>query len=160
MVKLGQLLYRQRMRRRVSFEDAARATKIKASFLAAIERGEYYKLPSPAYAKGFVLNYAAFLGISRAEALALFRREFDEKRAYKVLPDSLSKTQTFPRIRIKFKESFLVMGLLILFFVGFLLFSLIFLHLLSLEQVFFEAQRIHFRHQFPQNLLVRELYFQ
>ena len=111
------------MRRKVSFDDAARATKIKASFLAAIERGEYYKLPSPAYAKGFVLNYAAFLGISRAEALALFRREFDEKRAYKVLPDSLSKTQSFPRFRIKFKESFLVMGLLILLFVGFLFFQ-------------------------------------
>jgi cytoskeletal protein RodZ len=113
VVKLGQLLREQRTRKRLTFEDAARATKIKASFLAAIEKGEYHKLPSPAYAKGFVINYATFLGISRAEVVALFRREFDEKRAYKVLPDSLTKRQSYSKPWIK----------VIILFVGFLLFQ-------------------------------------
>jgi cytoskeletal protein RodZ len=123
VVKLGQLLREQRTRKRLTFEDAARATKIKASFLAAIEKGEYHKLPSPAYAKGFVINYATFLGISRAEVVALFRREFDEKRAYKVLPDSLTKRQSYSKPWIKVQESLFIAGGLIILFVGFLLFQ-------------------------------------
>lgn len=123
MVRLGQLLRQQRMRRKLSLEEVARGTKIKENFLAAIERGEYNKLPSPAYAKGFVTNYASFLGLPRAEVIALFRREFDEKRAYKVLPDSLARQQTFPLYRIKIKDSLLIIGVLVVFFMGFLLFQ-------------------------------------
>ena len=115
MVRLGQLLHQQRLRRKLSLEEVARGTKIKETFLAAIERGEYHKLPSPAYAKGFVINYATYLGLPRTEVTALFRREFDEKRAYKVLPDSLTK-QSFPARHIKFQESILIIGLLVILF--------------------------------------------
>ena len=69
----------------------------------------------------FLENYATFLGLPRTEVTALFRREFDEKRAYKVLPDSLTKQQTFPTFRIK--ESMLIVGGLIVLFIGFLLFQ-------------------------------------
>jgi cytoskeletal protein RodZ len=122
MVRLGNLLHQHRLRKKLSLEEVARGTKIKQTFLAAIERGEYHKLPSPAYAKGFVINYAAYLGLPRAEVIALFRREFDEKRAYKVLPDSLTKHQAFGR-HIKIQESLLIIGLLVFLFVGFLLFQ-------------------------------------
>jgi cytoskeletal protein RodZ len=123
MIKLGQLLFRQRNRRKLSLEDAAKATKIKASFLAAIEKGDYHKLPSPAYAKGFVINYATYLGLSKAEAVALFNREFDEKRAYKVLPDSLTRETHFPQRRIKIQESLLLVAGLIIIFFGFIFFQ-------------------------------------
>ncbi len=123
MIRLGQLLYRQRTRKRLSLDDIERAIKIKTTFIAAIERGEYNKLPSPAYAKGFVINYAEYLGFSKGEILGLFRREFDEKRAYKVLPDSLTKQQSFPLRRIKIQESFLIIGALLVLFAGFLLFQ-------------------------------------
>lgn len=122
MVRLGNLLYRQRVRKKLTLNDIEKAIKIKSSFLSAIEKGEYHKLPSPAYAKGFVTNYAAYLGIPRAEAVALFRREFDEKRAYKVLPDSLTNQQVFP-FRIKIKESFLLLTTLVILFLGFMLFQ-------------------------------------
>lgn len=123
MIRLGQLLHQQRLRKRLSLEEVARDTKIKEAFLAAIERGEYNRLPSPAYAKGFVINYATFLGLPRTEVIALFRREFDEKRAYKVLPDSLTKQQAFPARRIKIQDSLLIIGILVMLFVGFLLFQ-------------------------------------
>src|ERR1041385_6043108 len=93
MIRLGQLLYRERSRKHLSLEEIEKAIKIKSSFLAAIERGEYTKVPSPAYAKGFVINYAVYLGLTKNEALALSKREFDEKSAYKVLPDSLTRRQ-------------------------------------------------------------------
>lgn len=122
MVRLGQLLYRQRLRKNLSLADVSRRIKIKEPFLAAIERGEYNKLPSPAYAKGFVTNYASFLGLPRTEVVALFRREFDEKRAIKVLPDSMTREQkVLSGIRIQ--DSLLVIGGLIVLFIGFLLFQ-------------------------------------
>lgn len=123
MVRLGHLLYRQRTKKRLTLEDVERAIKIKAAFIAAIERGDYHKLPSPAYAKGFVINYAQYLGFSKAEVIGIFRREFDEKRAIKVLPDSLTKTKSFPLRRVKIQESFLFIGMLIVLFAGFLLFQ-------------------------------------
>ncbi len=122
MVRLGQLLYRQRLRKNLSLADVSRRIKIKEQFLAAIERGEYNKLPSPAYAKGFVTNYASFLGLPRTEVVALFRREFDEKRAIKVLPDSMTREKkVLSGIRIQ--DSLLIIGGLIVLFIGFLLFQ-------------------------------------
>lgn len=123
MIHLGQRLNYQRRRRNITLDEAARATKIKAAFLTALEKGEYNKLPSPAYAKGFVINYAVYLGLSKNEALALFKREFDEKRAYKVLPESLTRRQDTPRLRIKIQESLLVVIGLVLLFLGFIFFQ-------------------------------------
>jgi cytoskeletal protein RodZ len=123
MIRLGQLLHQQRLRKKLTLADVAKGTKIKEVFLAAIEKGEYHKLPSPAYAKGFVINYATFLGLPRSEVMALFRREFDEKRAYKVLPDSLTKQQAFPQRRFKIQDSLLIIGGLGILFLGFLLFQ-------------------------------------
>ena len=61
--------------------------------------------------------------MTKTEAMALFKREFDEKRAYKVLPDSLTQRQHFSSNRIKIQESFLlIVGLIILLF-GFLIFQ-------------------------------------
>src|SRR5438105_1893577 len=101
MQKIGQLLHQQRLRRKLSLQDAERAIKIKASFLEAIEKGEYNKLPSRAHAQGFVASYAQFLGISKHQASALFRREFDEKRVFRVLPKGFSPDDEFPLKRRK-----------------------------------------------------------
>jgi cytoskeletal protein RodZ len=123
MVRVGQRLHKERLAKKLSLEDIAKATKIKPNFLAAIEKGEYSKLPSPAYAHGFVRNYAAYLGLPKAEITALFRREFDEKKAFQVLPDSLTKTQEFPLRRIRIQESLLVIGAILIAFLGFFIFQ-------------------------------------
>jgi cytoskeletal protein RodZ len=57
---------------------AERETKIRRHFLAAMERGAWDELPAPVYAKGFVRNYAAYLGLDPAEAVAAWRRELGE----------------------------------------------------------------------------------
>lgn len=116
MVQVGQRLHDIRVKKRLSLDEIAAATKIKAPFLAAIEKGEYNKLPSPAYAQGFVRNYAAYLGLPKAEIVALFKREFDEKRAYKVLPDGFSAKTEFPLHRIRIQHSLIVIGFFLLLF--------------------------------------------
>jgi len=91
MVRLGQRLFDERRKRGLSLDEVAAATKIRGSFLSAIEKGDYTKLPSPSYAQGFVLNYATYLGFQRKETLALFRREFDERKEFKVLPKNITR---------------------------------------------------------------------
>lgn len=123
MVRLGHLLHQKRLQRKQTLEEIAQVLKIKSKFLAAIEKGEYNKLPSPAYAQGFVRNYASYLGLSKAETTMLFKREFDEKRAMKVLPDSMVKTKEFPVERIRIQQSILIFVLFLLLIFGYLFFQ-------------------------------------
>ena len=119
MVRVGQKLYETRIHKSLTLEEIAQATKIRPEFLTAIEKGEYNKLPSPAYAQGFVRNYASFLGLSQKEILALFRREFDEKKAFKVLPDGMTQND-FPLTRVRIQQSFFVIALAGIALLGYL----------------------------------------
>jgi len=67
---LGDWLQSARLSRGESLDDVARITRIGKSYLEAIEQGELHKLPSEAYAKGFIRLYATHLGLSGDEAVA------------------------------------------------------------------------------------------
>jgi cytoskeletal protein RodZ len=123
MIPIGQRLHTIRLQKKLSLEDVAKDIKIRQRFLSAIEKGEYDKLPSPAYAQGFITNYAEYLGVPKRETLALFRREFDEKAAYRVLPESLIKTKEFPLKRLKLHQSLLAVAGIVLIIAGYLLFQ-------------------------------------
>ena len=123
MVSIGQKLYEARVKKNLSFEDVANATKIKPAFLLAIEKGEYHKLPAASYAKGFVLNYATFLGLPKRETLALFKREFDEEKIYRVLPDGLSRKEEFHLRRIKIQQTALIALIVFTMVVGYIFFQ-------------------------------------
>lgn len=114
MVRLGQRLKEQRLQRGLSLDEVSKAIKIRSDFLVAIERGDYKKLPSSAYAYGFVRNYAEYLGFSKREALALFRREFDEDKIYKVLPEGLARDD-FPLKRLRLQQTvYIVIAVLLI----------------------------------------------
>lgn len=122
MLKAGERLKEERLAKGITLEEASKVTKIRSSFLSHIEESEYSKLPSVAYAQGFVRNYTKFLGLSEKEILALFRREFDENKVFRVLPSGFAKKEEFPLKRFKVKNT-VIFGLLI--FVA-LLFYMIF----------------------------------
>ena len=70
----------QRMRdaravRAVPLEEAERATKIRRRFLEAIEAGDYAQLPDGPPSRGFIKNYARFLGLDPEKALGDFEGE-------------------------------------------------------------------------------------
>jgi cytoskeletal protein RodZ len=121
MIKSGEKLQQTRLEKGLSLEDVARATKIKTEFLSYIEDGEYQKLPSPSYAHGFVRNYARFLGLPDEEILALFRREFDEDKVYKVLPKGLEEKQEFPLFKFKIRQAVALSVIVLLLFLAYLL---------------------------------------
>ena len=64
-----------RERRGVDLFRAERDTKIRARYLAALERGDYRELPGAVYTKGFLRNYAVYLGLDPEDVLRQWRRE-------------------------------------------------------------------------------------
>jgi transcriptional regulator with XRE-family HTH domain len=57
------MLRSAREKKNLSVEDVARVTRIKESYLEALESGEYSQLPGPAYTTGFLRNYARYVGL-------------------------------------------------------------------------------------------------
>lgn len=120
MVKAGSRLQEVRLSKDLNLEQVSKATKIKSSFLDAIEKGEYDKLPSVSYAQGFVKNYAKFLGLSEDEIMPLFRREFDEDKNFRVLPKEFEKSEEFSLSKFKLKQTFVVIIIIFLFLLGYI----------------------------------------
>ncbi len=72
---LPERLYAARERKGVDLYRAERDTKIRARYLGALERGDYKELPGAVYTKGFLRNYALYLGLDPDEVLVQWRRE-------------------------------------------------------------------------------------
>lgn len=123
MLRIGQKFRQRRQLRNLSIADVSKQLRIKSVFLEAIEKGEYEKLPSSAYAYGFVRNYAAFLGFPQKEAVALFRREFDGDKMFTVLPQGLSRSSEFPIHRLRIGQTMIFLVGLFIFIVAYVLFQ-------------------------------------
>lgn len=123
MIRAGQRLQEERVSRGLTLGDVSLVTKIKVSFLSAVEKGEYKKLPSGTYAHGFVKNYARFLGLPENELLALFKREYDEEKFQKVVPEGLLRKEDFPLSRIKFAQTFQILILVFLVLLAYIVFQ-------------------------------------
>lgn len=74
--RLGDRLRAARLAKGVSLEEAAAATRIRRSALQALETEDYSALPASVYARGFLANYARYLGLIAEEVLD----EFDQQQ--------------------------------------------------------------------------------
>jgi cytoskeletal protein RodZ len=72
---LPERLLGARERKGVDLYRAERDTKIRARYLAALEHGEYRELPGAVYTKGFLRNYALYLGLDPEDVLRQWKRE-------------------------------------------------------------------------------------
>ncbi|MET0773614.1 MAG: helix-turn-helix domain-containing protein [Candidatus Limnocylindrales bacterium] len=66
---VGDMLHAAREKKGVDLYRAERDTKIRARHLAALEAGDFAELPGSVYVKGFLRNYALYLGLDPAEVL-------------------------------------------------------------------------------------------
>lgn len=73
--RLGELLLAARERKGVNLDEAERDTRIRASYLDALERGDFGELPGAVYTKGFLRNYAVYLGLDPEAVLARWNTE-------------------------------------------------------------------------------------
>ncbi len=74
-LSLPERLYAAREAKGVDLYRAERDTKIRARYLGALEQGDYKELPGAVYAKGFLRNYALYLGLEPEEVLEQWRHE-------------------------------------------------------------------------------------
>jgi cytoskeletal protein RodZ len=78
---VGETLQLARERKGVDLFRAERDTKIRLRYLSALEDSAYEDLPPPVYTKGFLRNYAIYLGLDPDELLERWRDEMDALRA-------------------------------------------------------------------------------
>ncbi|HEY8108618.1 MAG TPA: RodZ domain-containing protein [Patescibacteria group bacterium] len=72
---LSEQLKEVRRTAKLTFEQIAIETKIPKKYLRALEQGKYEELPAEVYVRGFLENYASYLGFPQDEVLTQYRRE-------------------------------------------------------------------------------------
>jgi cytoskeletal protein RodZ len=70
---LGETLRQARLDKGVSLADAARDTRIRRSYLEALEGEDPAALPPPVYARGFLRTYADYLGLNAQSMVDLYQ---------------------------------------------------------------------------------------
>src|SRR3989338_5322081 len=117
MRTVAEVFIEERKKRGLSLEEVQRQTKIRKSILELLEKGDYDELPAPTFIKGLIRNYGEYLGLDVNELLALFRREYDDRKNVKTSPTPL-ESQRFvltPRVVLVGFVS-----LVVILFVGYL----------------------------------------
>ncbi len=80
MGQLGELLKEARQNKGVSLEQVEEEIKIRKKYLQALEEEDFLIMPSEVYVKGFLRNYAIYLGLDPEEVRGLYKGESVEKR--------------------------------------------------------------------------------
>ena len=80
MKTTGEIFFSQRHLKKLSLVKIARDLRIKKEYLEALEAGDWQNLPEPPFVRGFIKSYAQYLGLDANHTLAIFRREFDERK--------------------------------------------------------------------------------
>ena len=94
---LGQTLRAAREGKRWDIARAERETRIRARYLVALEAGDYRDLPDPVYTRGFVRNYAQYLGLDPDWCLDLYRLETHPGEKATPAPTAPRPTSVEPR---------------------------------------------------------------
>lgn len=73
--KLGELFAHTREERGIALEKVSYDLKIRLEYLTALEKSDFQALPPSVYARGFVKNYAKYLGLNAEKSQRMFMRE-------------------------------------------------------------------------------------
>lgn len=99
METIGEQLRAERERKGLSIKEIEAAISIRALYINAIEEGNYSIVPGEVYLKGFIRNYANYLGLNGQEMVASYRQAQEPI----VSEVAVAKTPTEPRTRAKDK---------------------------------------------------------
>lgn len=122
---VGETLRTARERKGVDLYRAERDTKIRLRYLSALEDGDYAELPAPVYTKGFLRNYALYLGLEPDDILERWRDEMEQQRTatrVAVSPPPMPIVEPGGR-RLHLTPSMVVaglVGLVVVLFVGYI----------------------------------------
>ncbi len=100
MKTVGVMLQEARVARGLTPMAVEQAIKIREKYIIAIEADDFGALPSPSYAKGFVRNYAEFLGLPTDSVMAFFRRQMTDVTRTSLLPKGVSDPLNAPFVHL------------------------------------------------------------
>lgn len=116
---LGGLLKKARLSQGLDLREVAKEISIEVKYLESLEADDYYKLPSPTYARGFLKRYAEFLKLDFEKILAQWDEKHNHRERELKKPKSKTK-EMFQLSQFKFKIILiLIVFCLILFYLGF-----------------------------------------
>lgn len=78
MKKVGEILRTARLEKGIELAQIEKDTRIRRSYLEAIENEKWEIFSSRTYISGTIRNYARYLGLDGERVVAIFRRDFDE----------------------------------------------------------------------------------
>ena len=100
MKTVGEILSQARVEKKLTLNEVEAKTKIRQKYLQALEENAFEKLPSLTYTKGFIKNYAEFLGLDSQFLASVFRRQFDRIEKEKIIPSGVSHPLNEPFFRL------------------------------------------------------------
>lgn len=86
---VGERLREAREAAGLTLEDIATSTRIPTRHLESLETGDFTRLPAPTYTIGFAKNYAAAVGLDRAEIGDQLRAEMGGSRPATSIPSEV-----------------------------------------------------------------------
>ncbi|MEF3274245.1 MAG: DUF4115 domain-containing protein [Chloroflexus sp.] len=113
MSELGARLRRAREANGISLAQAAADTRILLQSLQALEEGAFERLPGDVVARGFIRNYAQYLGLPADEMIDLYRRERGATDKIRIVPATNP-----PRTRIYVLPSFFAIFFITITLIG------------------------------------------
>lgn len=119
--KVGEILKAAREKSEQSLNEISQNLKINTKYLQALESGNYSIFSSIVHLKGFLKNYAKYLGLNEEEVLAFWRREYGEIIISN--PEANKPPKPVKNSVIELGPAFFSaagVGLLVIFFLGYL----------------------------------------
>lgn len=101
MEKIGQQLRETREKLGLTLEEVERAIKIRPHHLQALEEGDLESMTSPAQARGFLRNYADFLGLEVERVMLDYADSLQEKRRRRVIKTGIEAATTRPSVTVQ-----------------------------------------------------------
>jgi hypothetical protein len=97
LASFGEELRREREIRGISLKEISDATKISKRFLEALERNDHRTLPAPVFTRGFVREYARYVGLNAEEMVNRYNFAAANDERIEKPPVVPKYPQTLPR---------------------------------------------------------------
>lgn len=104
MATIGEELKRERARRGLTLKDVEQVLHIRMAYLEALETDSYQIIPGSVYVKGFIRNYANFLGLEGQRLIDTYKSQAGEETVIKLRPVQLAKAYEEDRKRKPLKK--------------------------------------------------------
>jgi cytoskeletal protein RodZ len=88
---IGETLKDERIKHRLRLEDLSKKTRIRVSYLSALEENRFDELPATTFVKGYIKTYAHVFGFDHQPLLAMLRRDFKESSKGRLVPREFIK---------------------------------------------------------------------